>query len=138
MTEQKKNERPVIQYKKRSAVSSGRRRFLIHAKGDGNSAWSRRVRDIAAAHISDLGGADHLSQAQLALIQRASAMTAECERFDALLSIGQEIDLDLYSRIAGNLRRILESIGLQRVPKDATPTLREYLEQNYATDGTDK
>jgi hypothetical protein len=34
-----------------------------------------------------------------------------------------ERELDLYQRTAGNLRRLLESLGIQRRPRDVTPTL---------------
>jgi hypothetical protein len=40
--------------------------------------------------------------------------------------------LDLYQRTAGNLRRLLESVGLQRRARDVTPTLREYLTSGLA------
>jgi hypothetical protein len=37
-------------------------------------------------------------------------------------------DLDLYLRASNNLRRLLETVGLQRRPRDVTlPSLREYL-----------
>ncbi len=36
-----------------SAVTSGRRLYVN--EGDGNSAWSRRYRDLIAGHASDLG-----------------------------------------------------------------------------------
>jgi hypothetical protein len=38
-------------------------------------------------------------------------------------------DLDLYIRASGNLRRLLEavSVGIQRRPKDVTPSVAEYL-----------
>jgi hypothetical protein len=35
--------------------------------------------------------------------------------------------LDLYQRTAGGLRRLLEAIGIQRRPRDVTPTLDQYL-----------
>ena len=39
----------------------------------------------------------------------------------------QPEQLDLYQRTANSLRRLLESVGLKRVPKDVTPSLAEYL-----------
>jgi hypothetical protein len=36
-------------------------------------------------------------------------------------------DLDLYQRTAGNLRRLLEAVGLERRARDIGPTLSEYL-----------
>ena len=95
----------------RSAVSNGRRLFV---DGDGNSAWSRRYRDLIVGHVSDLGGRDMLSEAQLSLIKRASTLELELEQAEGRLSKGEQIDLDCYGRAASHLRRILESLGLER------------------------
>jgi hypothetical protein len=35
--------------------------------------------------------------------------------------------LDLYQRTAGNLRRVLEALGLKRRPREVNPTLDQYL-----------
>jgi hypothetical protein len=108
-----------VRRKKRvgSAVTSGRRLFI---GGDVNSAWSRRYRDLVGGFVSDLGGRDALSMAQMSLIRRAAAITCECELMEAKLSAGVEIDLDRFTRSASHLRRILETLGLQRVSRDVT------------------
>ena len=49
-------------------------------------------------------------------------------------SLGKVADLDLYNRLSGNLRRILESLGLERKARDVTPSLQSYL-QAKATHG---
>jgi hypothetical protein len=56
------------------------------------------------------------------LIRRASAIECECERLEAALSRGEEIDLDSLTRAASHLRRILESLnpGLARRQKEYT------------------
>ena len=36
-------------------------------------------------------------------------------------------ELDLYSRMSSAQRRMLEAIGLQRVPRDITPDLSDYV-----------
>src|SRR6516164_9825968 len=61
----------------RSAVTNGRR---LYVNGDGNSAWSRRYRDLVQGHVADMGGRDLLSEAQLSLIKRASAIECELEQ----------------------------------------------------------
>jgi hypothetical protein len=50
-------------------------------------------------------------------------------------AVGQanQVDLDAYIRGSGCLRRLLESVGLQRRQKNITPTLSEYLKMK-ATD----
>jgi hypothetical protein len=104
--------------RKSSAVSSGRRMFV---QGDSSSAWSRRYRDIVAGHVSDLGGQTVLSEAKISLIKRVSTLELECEQAEGKLSMGEEIDLDLYQRMLNTLRRALEALGLERKARDVTP-----------------
>jgi hypothetical protein len=108
---------PVKPKRKSSAVSSGRRMF-VH--GDASSAWSRRYRDIVAGHVSDLGGKSALSEAEISLVKRVSTLEIECEQAEGKLSMGLEIDLDLYQRMLNSLRRALESLGLERRPRNVT------------------
>ena len=112
--------------RQRSAVTNGRRLFV---EGDGNSAWSRRYRDLIAGHISDMGGRSLLSEAQVSLIKRASAIEVELELAEGKLSRGEEVDLDAFTRAASHLRRILESLGMKRVARDVTPDPLEYARQ---------
>ena len=108
----------------RSAVTSGRAMFV---NGDPNSAWARRFHDLAVAHASDLGGADRLSSSQLSLICRCAAIQCEIERLEAKLSRGELVDLDVFTRTASHLRRIFETLGIERRPRNVTPKLSEYL-----------
>ena len=114
---------PSRSVRPRSAVTSGRQLFM---EGDAKSAWSRRFHDLVVGHVADLGGADLLSEAQFSLIRRAAAIETELERLDAQLSRNEPVDMDSYARVAGHLRRLFETIGLKRVPRDVT-TLSEYL-----------
>jgi hypothetical protein len=98
----------------RSAVTSGRQLFI---EGDPNSAWSRRYHDLVVRHIGDLGGRDMLSEAQLSLIRRAASIECELERLDAMLSTGAEVNLDAYGRAASHLRRLFETLGIERKAK---------------------
>jgi hypothetical protein len=91
---------------------------------DGRSPWVRRCKDIIAAHLSDLGGLDNTSTAERSIIRRASVMTVELERLEARFAVAGEAserDLDLYQRTAGNLRRLLEAVGIKRQARDITP-----------------
>jgi hypothetical protein len=101
----------------RAKVSNGTR---LHAEADGRTIWSRRFRDLVLGHISDLGGRSVLSEAQIALIKRAATLEVELERMEGKLSQGENVDLDKYGRATGNLRRVLESLGLERRPRDIT------------------
>lgn len=46
-----------------------------------------------------------------------SAIEVTLERMEAQMSAGGDVDFDLYNRLAGNLRRLADSIGLRRVAK---------------------
>jgi len=109
----------------RSCITNG----TILPGVDGRSAWVRRAKDLIAEHTADLGGPDNTSAAERSLIRRACVLTVELERLEkkfALANAATDNDLDLYQRTAGNLRRLLEGIGLKRRPRDVT-TLSEYL-----------
>jgi hypothetical protein len=100
----------------RSATTNGNRPFVLG--GDGRGAWVRRWRDLVELHTADCGGTDALSEAMLSMIRRISAIEVQLEQMEARMSEGDlKVDLDLYNRLAGNLRRMLESIGLQRVAR---------------------
>lgn len=103
---------------------------------DGRSTWIRRLRDLMLLHIEDLGGEDTISEAQRSLIRRVSTLEVELERMEAEFANEGAADpkaLDLYQRTTGNLRRVLETLGIERKAKDVTPDVRGYLSQTAAT-----
>lgn len=108
----------------RSAVSNGTKQLIA---GDERGVWARRRHDIIAAHISDLGGPETLSEALLSLCRMSATIRVEMELMEARLSHSESVDLDLYNRLAGNLRRCLESIGLKRVAKEVTLNFTDYV-----------
>ena len=90
---------------------------------DGRSAWVKRCKDIIAAHVADLGGEDNSSAAERSLIRRVAVLTTELERLEvrfAQAGEASDADLDLYQRTAGNLRRLLEAVGIQRRARDVS------------------
>ena len=109
----------------RSAITNGNRQFA--QGGDGRGAWVRRWRDIAELHMIDGGGEAVLSEAQKSLCRRAATLEVNLEQLEAKMSEGQGVDLDVFNRLSGNLRRILETIGLERRGRDVTPTLESYV-----------
>jgi hypothetical protein len=115
---------PTVQRpsKLRSATSNGNRAFVLG--GDGRGVWVRRWRDLTELHVSDLGGPEACSEAQLSLCRRIATTEVQIEQMEAKMSEGDDsVDLDLFNRFAGNLRRMLESIGLERRARDVGPTL---------------
>lgn len=59
----------------RSAATRGTRLFTLGGKA--SSSWWLRMADLIDLHCADLGGPEVLSEAQMSLIKRASAM--ECQ-----------------------------------------------------------
>jgi hypothetical protein len=106
---------------------------LTAVGGDMRKAWSRRFFDILDAHLADLGGPDAVSEAELSIVRRASVLELELERLEAGFAqeAPAERTLDTYSRVSGQLRRLLETVGLSRRQKDTTLTLAQYVAQNY-------
>jgi hypothetical protein len=101
------------------------------------SLWARRFYDINRLYASDQGGDDNLSEARRSLIRRVACLQVELELLEtrfALAGGAEAGDLDLYQRTAGNLRRLLEGIGLDRVPRDITPSLSEYIAASKAVE----
>lgn len=116
----------------RSKVTNGTR---LLPGVDGRTLWARRMRDVAYLHLNDLGGPDSASEAEKSIIRRIATLTVELERMEERFANDGEADadgLDLYSRTSGNLRRLLEAIGLKRRPQDVTPDLRHYIDARPA------
>ena len=89
---------------------------------------ARRFKDLVQLVCADLGGVDYLSEGERQLVRRAAALSAECERQEALWARGEaEFEILAYCTLTNSLRRVLETIGLKRVPRDVTPRLADYL-----------
>jgi hypothetical protein len=110
----------------KSAITNGSE--ILHDV-DGRSHWMRRLRDLITDHANDLGGPDALSTAELALVRRAAMLTLQTELMETRWAENNgeasAKQIETYQRTANTLRRLLESLGLQRRPRDVTPsTLR--------------
>ena len=100
----------------RSRVTNGRDLFLDGV--DGRSAEARRFRDVLAEIVSDLGGADHLSEGERQLARRCAMLSVEAERMEATAVGGGDLDLEAYGSLTNTLWRALSRIGLRRRQHD--------------------
>jgi hypothetical protein len=101
----------------RSQVSNGNR---LLPGVDGRNMWARRCKDVLADHLSDHPDA---SIAERSIIRRAAVLTTELEQLEVKFALAGEAspnDLDLYQRVSNSLRRLLESVGLERRARDVT------------------
>jgi ribosomal protein L30/L7E len=114
----------------RSAITNGSK---VLADVDHRSPPMRRLRDLISDYSSDLG--NDLTTAELALVRRAAMLELQLEMMEtSWIQEGGNAgakSLALYGRTTGNLRRVLQTLGLERRSKDVTriPTIDEYAEQ---------
>ena len=119
----------------RSRVGNGK---VLLPMTDGRSLTARRFQDLYEDVANDLGGLDLLSEGQKQLIRRAAMLSAESERQEAEWANGRPFDLTVYSTTANCLRRILESLGLERVARpvnDGSQALADYFSRPPPKEG---
>jgi len=110
--------------KVRAAVSNGA--LLLRDNTDGRLAWTRRLRDLTADHVSDLGGKDMISASEMVLIRRAAMLCLQLEMMECNWAAKNDGEaspkqIEVYQRAVNTLKRCLETLGLKRRPRDVTP-----------------
>ena len=95
---------------------------------DGRSASGRRFRDLVCQIAVDQGGLDRLSEARVQLVRRFCAACVMAEQMESRLASGEEISIQEHALLCSTLVRIAQRIGINRVPKNVTPSLAQYLE----------
>jgi hypothetical protein len=108
----------------RSRVSNG---SAILDGIDGRSKEARRFRDVLGEIVSDLGGADRLSEGQRQLARRCAMLAVECEKIEALGVAGELIDLEVYGQLTDRIGRAFQRLGVRRVARNVTPSVAEYV-----------
>ena len=81
------------------------------------SVYVRRFKELLAGYLSDIPNA---TTAERSILRRAIILEIELEHLETKFASDGEAsktELDLYGRTAGNLRRLLESVGLERRAK---------------------
>ena len=109
------------------------RLLSLHDLDRRTAAYQRTVALIDAIE-ADAGGHDQLTTGQRQIIQRIALTCALAEHLEARWLSGEEIDPVLYCTLANAQKRLLESVGLRRVPRDVTPSLTDYLRLRDAAD----
>jgi hypothetical protein len=61
-----------------------------------------------------------------------ATLEIELEKMEGELAEGKPVDLDLYGRLSGHMRRLVETCGAKRVRKDVTPRLHAYVKTHVA------
>jgi hypothetical protein len=112
--------------KARSRMSNG---HALPRSVDQRTLWARRFRDLLALHLGDMAGTE--SVAEKAILRRACTLIISLEKIEETIALrghAELAELEVYQRCSSTMRRLLESVGLQRRSRDVTPpTVDEYL-----------
>jgi hypothetical protein len=109
----------------RSRVSNGGS-MLPHT--DGRSAIARRYHDLITALTADQGGASGITEARMQLIRRFAAAAVLAEQMESRLVNGEIIDLTEHATLSSTLVRLAQRIGINRIARDVTPSVKDYLD----------
>lgn len=104
---------------------------------DGRSIVARRYRDIVGAILVDQGGEDRCSESRKHLIRRFAAAAVLAERLEARLVSGADIDIQEHATLCSALVRLGARIGIDRVSRDISPTLSDYLAEAHHAEAED-
>ena len=114
----------------KTALGNGRS-LVADNSLDGRSSWARRCRELIDAHCNDLGGFDNMSEAEKALVKRGVMLELQLELLEVRFAKnnGEALpdQLKSYQMATNSLRRLWQTLGLRRRPKDVTLTLGEVL-----------
>jgi hypothetical protein len=116
------------QRRHRSSVSNGSRLFAIQG-ADARTHTGRRFRDLVEQMTADLGGTDLLSEFQRQLIRRAATLSVMAEAIEADVVRDRDFDILDYGTVCDRLRRIAETLGLRRIPRNVDISPMERLKQ---------
>jgi hypothetical protein len=118
--------------RKDGSVTATNRSKLTGAKDllpgvDGRSVPYRRFREIVSAAAVDQGGIDQLSATRAQLVRRFAAASVLAEQLEVKIARGEEIDITTHATLSSTLVRLASRIGIDRVPKDVSPSLSDIL-----------
>jgi hypothetical protein len=102
---------------------------LLPGIGVGTSAEGRRFRDLVIQICEDQGGLERLSEARIQLVRRFTAACVLAEGLENKIIAGEPININEHALLCSSLVRIANKIGISRTPKNVTPHLHDYIEQ---------
>lgn len=111
--------------------SSKGRRCSVEVPGigtiDGRTREAKLYGQAVADLVSDLGGNDVVTRAELELVRRAAGLAVLATLAEARLIAGEQIDVVELTSIGNAQRRLLATLGLERRSRDVTPRLSDYV-----------
>lgn len=119
-----------------SVPGAGKLKLVTMASLDGRTRAARTVRDLVASIETDLGGTDEVSAMQAQLVRRAAVLGALLESQEAGWAAGDGIDAGEYLPALNAQRRVLDTLGIHRKPRQIPQGLHEYLANKDRERGT--
>lgn len=97
---------------------------------DRRTKTARRFEAILSEILSDLGGADRVSEGEFQLARRAAGLSVQCEIAETWLACQafEKVSVEDYCKLVSSLNRTLSNVGLKRRQRDITPTLDDLRE----------
>jgi hypothetical protein len=120
--------KPLPRTKFGRSKATNHRDLLPHI-ADGRQAEARRFRDCVRALIQDAGGIENCSEVRLGLIRRLAAATVLSEDIEAKAVNGEPIDISTFCQLASTTVRLAQRLGIERVPRDVSPSLADILRE---------
>jgi hypothetical protein len=109
----------------RAGNGRGKVRLLTRQSLDGRTRARKQFDAIAEGIAADLGGEDRLSTVQRHLVEAFAGCCIVLQTLNARILLGEPVDIADQSSAASTLVRIASRIGVDRAPKDITPSLAD-------------
>ena len=103
--------------------------MLTRQNLDGRTRARKQFDAIASGIADDLKGSGELSTIKLHLIETFAGCAIIISAINARLLSGESIDVTEHSQAASTLVRLASRLGIDRVPRDVTPSLDDIIRQ---------
>lgn len=121
---------PLVRKPQANTRTQNAKHILPHV--DGRSMWMRRLHEIVAELVEEMGGPDIISAVQLSIAKRCGTQTVAIERLEVEIAEAGEatlIQLEVHQRMSNTLRRNLESLGIKPRSAPKPKTIHEILSE---------
>jgi hypothetical protein len=106
-------------------VDPGKVRLLTLMDLDARTRAAKHAQTLQHAFVADLGKEPSTAEAELC--QRAAMAGTVIEDMEASYLAGHGLDVPSYTALINCQRRVMADLGLERRPRDVTPSIDSYL-----------
>jgi hypothetical protein len=127
------DEHPRVRRRRQRATArkpvdyGGKTKLLTLDDLDRRTRAATRALDLQDKLISERGGTENLSALRVEVLRSVAVLSAMVEDLQARWLMGEKTDVAVISTVINARRREAELIGLDPLPRDVSPDLRDYL-----------